>query len=285
MAATYIATAPNGTRYACSTLREARLVESGRTQRSRPRRRRSPVHNPYIDKIQFPSGNWGYIYSPEDVAKRHAQKAKKIAGLKARYKSLEQFVRRDVKAGNPVALAVALIMETYERPGNSESAKDGHFGVTGWQCRHLRWQGGKAIVAYVAKSGVEQAKTISDPLLVAALRAQAKGCRPGSKLVPTTAATVNRYLKAFSISAKDLRTYGANTEMQHALASARRSGPDLAALKERDRAKALKAEFQAALTRVAGKLGHTTAVLKKQYLVAGIEPLYLSTGNVLKEFA
>jgi len=252
---------------------------------SNPRRRRL-VRNPYVEKVLFPSGNWQYRYSAEDVAKRHAKKASRIEGLKSREASLRAGVKRDVADGDVVALAVALILETYERPGNNESARAGHFGVTGWQCRHLDLHKNRAVIDYIAKSGVHQTKVITTPWIVRALAERQRQCNAnGGRLLPTSAASVNAYLDSYDISAKDLRTFGANTEMQRELTAIRKAGPDLSLLKPRDVAKTLKAEFNAALGLVAAKLGHTTSVLRKQYLVQGIEPLYLETGTVLQSFA
>lgn len=245
------------------------------------------VRNPYTHKFIPPGGKTvQYVYSPEDVAKRHAKKAQKIEALKRKEKSLRNAVKRDVAAGDDTALAVGLILTTYERPGNAESAKSGHYGVTGWECRHLSVDGKRAVIDYIGKSGVHQTKTIREPWLVQALADKRKACkRKGSKLLPVSAAAVNRYLDGFDVSAKDLRTFGANTEMQRELTKARSAGPSLDTLKPRDVKRTLKAEFMAAVAAVAGRLGHTTSVLRKQYLVAGIEPAYLEDGTVLRTFA
>lgn len=244
------------------------------------------VSNPYLSKFIPPGGKYyQYVYSEEDVAERHAKKAQKIEGLKSRERALRDAVRRDVQAGDPVALAVGLILTTYERPGNNESAATGHYGVTGWECRHLSFSGRRAIIDYIGKSGVHQTKVISDPVLVAALQDRYRQCsRDGSKILGVSASAVNRYLDSFDVSAKDLRTFGANTEMQKELAKARAAGPNLETLKARDVKKTLKAEFNSALGIVAGRLGHTTSVLRKQYLVQGIEPAYMENGTVLRAF-
>lgn len=250
------------------------------------RLRRRLVRNPYTEKVLFPSGNWQYRYSPEDVAKRHAKKAQRIEALKAKERALRAAVMRDVKNGDVTALAVGLILDTYERPGNSSSAKLGHYGVTGWECRHIDLKASRAVIDYIGKSGVHQTKTVTNPTLVRALAERKRTCRgQHTRLLPVSASAVNRYLDAFEVSAKDLRTFGANTEMQRELAAIRRAGPRLDTLKPRDVQRTLKAEFTAALGIVAAKLGHTTSVLRKQYLVQGIEPLYLETGTVLQSFS
>lgn len=273
-----------GVEYPC-TLEQAMDAASGiAPKKSNPRQL---VRNPYLHKFIPPGGKtYQYVYSEEDVAARHAKKAQKIEALKSKEKALRNAVKRDVAAGDDTALAVGLILTTYERPGNAESAKAGHYGVTGWECRHLSVDGKKAVIDYIGKSGVHQTKTVRDAWLVQALADKQKGCkRKGGKLLTVSAAAVNRYLDTFDVSAKDLRTFGANTEMQRELTAMRAAGPRLETLKPRDVAKTLKAEFMAALATVAGRLGHTTSVLRKQYLVAGIEPAYLQDGTVLRTFS
>jgi len=244
------------------------------------------VVNPYKEKILLPSGNVQYVYSEQDIAKRHAEKAQRIEQLKSREQRLRSAVKEGTEAGDPVAMAVALIMATYERVGNTESAADGHYGVTGWEARHAKVEGSKVRIDYVGKSGVEQSKVIDQPWLVAALTKRLRKCkRKSDRLVPVSASAVNRYLDDYDVSAKDLRGYGANTEMQRELTRARKKGPALVTLKPKDVIKTLKSEFNAALAVVAAKLGHTTSVLRKQYLVQDMEPLYTESGAVLRSFA
>ena len=243
--------------------------------------------NPYLKKFIPPGGTvMQYVYSPQDVAKRHAEKAQRIEALKHKEATLRRSVRKDVEQGDPVALAVGLILATYERPGNADSAAEGHYGVTGWECRHLSQHGAGMAIDYVGKSGVQQHKQVIDPYLVRALRDRVRDCsRKSARVVPASASQVNRYLEGFDVSAKDLRTFGANTEMQRELYKVRRRGPPLDGLKPRDVARSLKAEFMAALGTVAARLGHTTSVLRKQYLVAGMEPQYLESGTILQAFS
>lgn len=253
-------------------------------------RKRNPrrlVQNPYKDKILLPSGNIQYVYGEEDVAKRQREKAQRIEGFKNREKALLRAVKRDVAKGDDTALAIGLIMTTYERPGNAESAKDGHYGVTGWECRHLSKEGKSAVALdYVGKSGVQQHKVVSDPALVRALLARQRACkRRGERLLDTSPSSINRYLADYGVRAKDLRTFGANVEMQAELTRLRKAGPRLSSLKPRDLKRTLKAEFMAAVATVAGKMGHTTTMLRRQYLVKEMEPTYIATGRVVKSFA
>ena len=244
------------------------------------------VHNPYLHKFIPPGGKfYQYVYSEQDIAERHAKKAKTIDQFRKNEQALRSAVKRDVAEGDGAALAVALIMATYERVGNAESAAEGHFGVTGWLPKHFTRDGSRFKIDYVGKSGVQQTKVIDQPWLVEALAKRLRQCKRAQPVVGVGPSAVNRYLDTYHVTAKDLRGYGANTEMCKELMRLRKRGPALVGLSDKDVAKMLKAEFNAALAIVAGRLGHTTSVLRKQYLVQEMEPTYLGKGVVSQAFA
>lgn len=217
-----------------------------------------------------------YEYGPRQVANRNKAKAERVEGLRKNIEKLRKQVFSDLE--NPAALAVALMDATYERIGNDASAKEGHVGVTGWKPEHVTFKNGKAILTYVGKSGVEQRKEVEDKRLVKALR---KACDDDSceYLVSVKPKDVNAYLKPFDVTAKDLRGFHANREMQERLREARKNGPALPkSRKEKDRI--LKEEFKKALEETADRVGHKPATLKGQYLVPGMEKGYLHDGSV-----
>ena len=125
-------------------------------RRARMRNPHNLVVNPYKEKILLPSGNVQYVYSEQDIAKRHAEKAQRIEQLKSREQRLRSAVKEGTEAGDPVAMAVALIMATYERVGNTESAADGHYGVTGWEARHAKVEGSKDDIFGEAAGGARR---------------------------------------------------------------------------------------------------------------------------------
>ena len=108
--------------------------------------------------------------------------------------------------------------------------------MTGWQVKHVKFNGGKATITYVGKSGVKQTKQIHDAAAVKLLREITKGKsgtdpiftyedEDGSK-VSITAKEVNAYLPE-GITAKDLRGLHANQEMLTRLQAIRSKGPKL----------------------------------------------------------
>ena len=182
-----------------------------------------------------------------------------------------------------VALAVALIDHTFERVGNPSSAENGHFGVTGWMVKHLTFGKGGATIRYIGKSGVKHEKTVNDPILLKALKKAVKGKQGDDALCGgVTAEDVNEYLREFDITAKDLRGYHANREMQERLRAIRSKGSTLPKpRKERDAI--LKDEFKQALEGAAEAVGHEAATLRTQYLVPGIERAYMKDGSVPRD--
>ena len=232
-----------------------------------------------------------YQYGPRQVANRHKEKAKRVEALRGRIGDLRRRVKADLKSDDPetrlTALGVALIDATYERVGNDDSAGNGHYGVTGWTMGHVTFSkdGKRATFRYVGKSGVEHEKTVDDPNLVGALKACCGDKADDDPVlsdgdVRVTSQMVNDYLRGFGVTAKDLRGYHANREMQERLRAIRRDGPELPRpRKERDAI--LKAEFEEALEGAAEAVGHEPATLRRQYLVPWLEDAFMKDGTVI----
>lgn len=241
----------------------------------------------YKNKKEVPkadgSGMTVYEYSEGQVQHRNREKAKRVEKLRGSIDSLRKDVTKGLKSGDEktrlVALAVGLMDHTYERVGNAGSAKEGHFGVTGWQKKHISFSGGKATVKYVGKSGVGQTKTVTDKALVTALKAACEGSKDGDCVTGAiTASDVNKYLKAHDITAKDIRGFHANSEVQARLKAIRAKGGKLPS-DPKEKAKKLKEEFTQALEEAAEMVGHKATTLKSQYLVPGLERNYLERGG------
>lgn len=224
-----------------------------------------------------------YTYGPRQVGNRNKQKAERIEKLRKSIAALRKKVRADLSAKDAnrraVALAVALMDETYERPGNEGSAEDGHFGVTTWQPRHVTFGSNQATIRYVGKSGVRQEKIVKTPSVLKALRAACKDKDGKTSVVDVGAADVNEYLRDFDVTAKDLRGFHANEMMKERLRSVRSEGPELPRLR-RERKPLLRKEFQQALRETAKDVGHEATTLRTQYLVPGLEVDYMKDGTV-----
>lgn len=229
-----------------------------------------------------------YEYSEKQVEHRNREKANRVEALRKSIGDLRKQVKKDLDSKDPTtrltALAVALIDETFERVGNDESAKDGHFGVTGWKVEHITFGDGKATLKYVGKSGVDQEKTVTDSKVVKALKAAVKGKKDSDEILcegedcRITATEVNQYLKPFDVTAKDIRGLHANETMRAELKKARKGA---LSKDKKERAKQLKDEFKEALEATAEAVGHEASTLRSQYLVPGLEDAFLKDGTVL----
>lgn len=247
----------------------------------------------YKEKRESEEGNTVYLYSERQIANRNKKKAERIEKLKSSIKKLRTQVYKDLgsddKSTSLTALAVALIDHTYERVGNGESADEGHYGVTGWLKKHVKLGPKEATVTYVGKSGVKHEKKVTDSKILKALRSayeMTEGKEGGlfdHEGGTVDAKKVNAYLKPFDVTAKDLRGFHANREMQEALKAERSKGGKLPSDKK-EKEKVLKAEFKAALEVVAEAVGHEAATLRSQYLVPMLEDSYLKDGKVLDSF-
>ena len=222
-----------------------------------------------------------YEYSDRQVADRNRKKAERIEKLRTSMRKLQTKVRKDVQSKDEkvrdVALAVGLMDETFERVGNPGSAKEGHFGVTTWQVKHIKFGKGGATITYVGKSGVDQNKKLSNPRIVSALKKVCKDKGKDDCVLSVSAADVNMYLKSFGISAKDIRGFHANTEMKTQLKKIRKGKLPK---DDKERKEKLKDEFKAALEATAERVGHQASTLKSQYLVPGLEDDYMKDGTV-----
>ena len=249
----------------------------------------------YKEKKEVPKADGSgtttvYEYGPRQVAQRNKAKAVRIEALRQKITDLRKQVHADLTAEDSdtrlTALAVSLIDETYARVGNEKSAKAGHHGVTNWQTDHVTLADKSATIRYTGKSGVEQAKRVTNARVLAALRKALEGKSKGDKVLcdgdecSILAKDVNAYLKPFEITAKDIRGLHANEEMKHHLRKQRKAGPELPRAR-RDKDKILKAEFKAALELASAAVGHKDSTLRSQYLVPSMEASYTHDGTVL----
>jgi DNA topoisomerase-1 len=234
-----------------------------------------------------------YEYSERQVQNRNREKAERVEKLRKSIGKVRSKVKRDLNSSDPekmlTALAVALMDHTYERIGNETSAKENeHFGVTGWQRKHVSLGKGKATIRYTGKSGVKQEKVVSDASILKALRNAYEANEDDDAGIfsweggKVTAEKVNSYLDQFNITAKDIRGFHANAEMQTRLKAVRSKGGALPEDKKEAKAK-LKEEFKEALEETAEAVGHEASTLRSQYLVPGLESTFLKDGTVMEK--
>jgi len=233
-----------------------------------------------------------YEYSDQHNANKDKDKSKRVEKLRQSLSKLRSKYRKGLSAEDArerlTALAVALVDCTYERVGNDGSAKEGHFGVTGWQKKHVTISGNTATFKYTGKSGIDHEKKVTNSKVVGALKKALEGKKPGDKILcdgdecVISATQVNQYLSEFGVTAKDIRGLHANEEMKKSLSAIRKKGPKLPSDKK-EREKLLKDEFKQALESAAEAVGHTTSILRSSYLVPGLEDKFMQDGTVINK--
>jgi len=234
------------------------------------------------NNLVFPKSRRGAdkAMTKEETARR-SKKTTSVRKLAEQINGLRQKVTLDLKSDDEktrlTALAITLMDKTASRVGNDESAKEGHFGVTGWRGKHLTVSGDTITVKYVGKSGVDQEKQVTDKTIAKLLKQCQANCKGKDSTLLTTsdgfqinAAKVNRYLKDYGITAKDIRGYAANQMLVEILKRGEKSSDP----EER------KKKFKEAIKTVAEKVGHQQATLKMHYLLPGMEESYVTNGKV-----
>jgi DNA topoisomerase-1 len=214
------------------------------------------------------------------LKKRWVRKEKSVYNLKDNIDRLKRKVRSDLNSSDEktmlTACIIRIMMKTSERVGNGDSAQKGHFGITELKPRHIMITGNQVTMKYKGKSGVDHEKSFSDEIVADILRTLKK--RMHTKLFTTDegfeirADKVNRYLKPFDAKTKDIRGYNCNEFMIRELHSIGRIKDE----KERPKV------FNEALRKVAKKIGHGAATLRKHYLLPEIEKSFYATGSVKK---
>jgi len=213
-----------------------------------------------------------------DIEKRWDGKRASVYNLRDKIDKLKRKLRADLYSSDDktrlTALAIRIMMLTSERVGNSESASNGHFGVTEFKRKHVSVDGNKVTLKYVGKSGVLHEKSFSDEtsaLMLKDLLQRNKSfifvTQDGFKI---KADKVNRYLKLFDAKSKDIRGFNANRMMVMEL---NRIGK---VKDEKQRPKV----FNEALRKVAKEIGHGAPTLRKQYLLPEIEEQFYKHGSI-----
>ena len=216
-----------------------------------------------------------------DLNKRWESKRGSIYNLKDNIDRLKRAVRADLYSSDEkaklTAVIIRIMLNTSERVGNEESARNGHFGITGFKKKHISVDGNKINLDYTGKSGVEHEKCFSDERVAEILKGLLK---QKNDFVFTTsdgfrikADKVNRYLKRFNAKSKDIRGFNANRMMIMELNK-------YGTVKEEKERKKI---FNESLRKVASKIGHGAPTLRKQYLLPEIEEQFYSKGKVNKK--
>lgn len=218
------------------------------------------------------------IKNPNSI--RWKKKKDSIRELSNNSQCLRLNISRDIEDTDEktalTALVIAVMDRSAERIGNADSADNGHFGVTGFQKKHIHVIGNKVHLNYVGKSGMKHEKSFSDERIAKALKKAIKNS-PSKFIFETSdgfrirSDKVNRYLEPFNISSKDLRGYNANRWIIDKLNKQNIPSDS----KER------KKIFNKAIKETALRVGHGTGTLKKHYLIPELQYEYIEHGKII----
>lgn len=216
----------------------------------------------------------------QELKQRIERKRESVYNLKNKIDSLKRKIRKDIISCNEkdriTALVIRMMINTSERVGNGSSASNGHFGITHFKKKHVSVSGNTISLNYKGKSGVDHQKEYCDEVSATILKPMLRRCSNDDFLFTTKDGfhikpdRVNRYLKQFDAKSKDIRGFNANRMMVIAL---NRIGK---VKEEKQRPKI----FNEQLRKVAEKIGHGPATLRKHYLLPEIEQHFYKTGSV-----
>ena len=216
----------------------------------------------------------------EEISRRR-KKTVSLGNMADKIRGLRQKVTKDMKSDDEktkiTATAIAIMDCTAERVGNDASAKEGHVGVTGFKKKNVSVSGNKVTLKYVGKSGVEHEKTFTNENIAKVLKECLKRAKGPNDFVLTTpdgykvkADRINRYLKEYDVTAKDIRGYAANHMVIQAL-----KGRNVSK-EESERKKVMSEVLQA----VAEAVGHGKGTLRTHYLLPDVEDEYVKRGKI-----
>jgi DNA topoisomerase I len=218
-------------------------------------------------------GRKQYRYHPAWAERRAGEKFTRMAEFGRVLPLIREKVRTDLLRPNlprekVLAAVVQLLDRTALRVGNAEYVRANHsFGLSTLRNRHVAIEGKSLLIRFRGKSGIWQARRVTDTLLARIVRR----CRdlPGQELFQYLGANgrphhigstdVNGYIRRVAgadYTAKDFRTW-AGTVKAAALLSVL---PSPATESEAKRA------IVEVVQRVANELGNTPAVCRKSYI-------------------
>lgn len=214
----------------------------------------------------------------KSIKQRWDSKRESIYSLKSNIDRLKRHIRQDLVSCNEkdrlTALVIRIMIYTSERVGNEDSASNGHFGITQFKNKHIKTQGNRVILDYVGKSGVEHEKSFTDETCAVMINELLRRrnvfvftTKEGFRIKPDR---VNRYLSNFDAKSKDIRGFNANRLMVMELNRIGKVSDE----KQRPRV------FNAALRKIAERIGHGAPTLRTHYLLPEIESNFYKYGTV-----
>jgi DNA topoisomerase-1 len=254
----------------------------------------SPRTNAKLQATGFDAaGRKQYLYHPAFRAAQEEAKYDSLVRFGERLPTLraamaEHLDRDELDRERVSAVALRLIALGWLRVGSERYVRDGTYGVTTLQRRHVQVRGSRVQLAFRAKHGIQMRTELVDRELAAAIRGLL-AVRPGARvfkyrwegdLYNLTSKRLNDYVKTYlgeEFSAKDFRTWGGTllASIHFAERATHNGFPETQAAQKR--------EVAAVMRLVAQKLGNTPAVCRASYVAPAVVEQYLD-GRTIDDF-
>jgi len=170
---------------------------------------------------QDEKGRWKYLYSEEYTDKQKWKKFDRVKLFADDMDSIRDNIEEGILEGDPKAYLLKLEDMTGIRVGSLTDTKADvqAYGLTTLQSNHVKVEGDKIILDFIAKEGIPAHYEITDPILARFFEDRLAAAAVDSPLFPdVTEKTINKYLKEVSdgkkYTMKDYRTYNA-TRIAH----------------------------------------------------------------------
>ena len=217
-------------------------------------------------------GRKQYLYHPDWVAYRNANKFNKLVDFAKKLPGIRQRVQQDLQQEEwtkerVLALVVRVLDEAYIRIGNKAYLEENNtYGLTTLRRKHLTIEGEEAVLQYKAKSGKEREVSIDNKELVELIRECSE--LPGYEIFryqengkgkPVDSEDVNDYLHEIAgeeFSSKDFRTWGGTVSAVE----------EFEAALEEVEVNPKKKLVSTLVQRVADRLGNTPSVCREYYI-------------------
>lgn len=210
-----------------------------------------------------------YIYHPMWIFLTSSEKYKRMGDFSRKMAVFEKKIKKDLECLEPIGIMFRILQKTHIRVGNDCYAKDnGTYGLTSLQKRHINIKNKKINLSFVGKKGVPQSVNFSDPFCLKYLTHKLKNIKSKDSVFNISPNTLNKYLQSVTgenFTCKDFRTYASNILFLKILCKY-----DIPKT-EKESKENLKNTYKL----VADKLGHTSAISKKSYVMGIIPNQYL----------
>jgi DNA topoisomerase-1 len=216
-------------------------------------------------------GRTQYLYHPMWTMLVSTQKYERMGKFFNKIKGFESRISKDLRSSGTrltIAIMFRILQKTHIRVGNECYAKDNNtYGLTTLERRHVNInKNGDITLSFVGKKGVAQKVTFRDQYCLNYITKLKIG--KNQKLFNVTPATLNKYLQQVTNSdftCKDFRTYASNMLFLKILCK-------YPVPKNPTEAKKI---LKIVYDQVANKLGHSSAISKKSYVMSIFPEQYL----------